>query len=379
MSIHAGPQESGALTSAPRLTTSSSSTGADQGLLVALLDSGWLPSLYTLGRTHGLRTLELTLEQSGIIRILLNGLSMEPEQLESVVAGTHRLGAEGLWLDATRWARLLEQVPSATLDLYRAPRGWRLHLAGGTWLGRPTPLTRPRAPGRADPQAVRLSLYPDPDRPGSRGGGPGEVVALEVLLEQARVLAMLVPGLEVTLRAPGIGLTRTARAPQGLIQRVRELTYGRPTLLSQPLFFTACWQGLRARCAVQWTEDGRTRIEAFEDGQRVGLGDPATTVLTHSLRAGVQLLTRRTLIEVPSHRILRGLHAVVAIDRVRVPQCGDHVRGSIREDSPRLDGAAFVPEAVLELAPCEAEALGCHPERERLMAWLLGETPLNAS
>lgn len=380
MPTYAGPQETGALNVAPRRLTHPSAQGAERDVLLALLDSGWLPSLYPLGRTHGLRSLELTLEPGGVIRVLLNGLTLLPEQLEAVVAGTHRMGQDGLWLDGLRWSRLLEQVPSATLDLFQGPGGWRLHLAGGTWLGRPTPLTGAHPSDDVDANALRLSLFPDPQASRLHVSRVGSTeVALEVLLEQARMLALLVPGLGVTLRAPALGLTRRACAPHGLIQRVEELSYGQRTVVSQPLFFTACWQGLRARCAVQWTEDGRTRIEAYEDGMRVGLGDPATTVLTHTLRAGLQLSTRRPLADVPLQRVLRGLTAVVAIDRVRVPQCSDRVRGSCAPEGPRLAGPTFVSEAVLELAPLAAEAFACHPERERLMSWLLEELPLQAS
>ncbi|HLT30000.1 MAG TPA: hypothetical protein VK013_08150 [Myxococcaceae bacterium] len=380
MPTHVGSQESGALDVAPRRFTHPSAQGAEQGVLLALLESGWLSSLYPLGRTHGLRALELTLEPGGVIRILLNGVHLLPEQLEAVVSGTHRMGEDGLWLDGQRWSRLLDRVPSATLDLFQQPGGWRLHVAGGTWLGRPTPLNRSHPPAGVDPHALRLSLFPDPQATRMRPvRATSTEVTLEVLLEQARMLALLVPGLQVTLRAPALGLTRRACAPHGLVQRVEELSYGQRTVLSQPLFFTACWQGLRARCAVQWTEDGRTRIEAFEDGERVGLGDPATTVLTHMLRAGVQLCTRRPLSDIPLPRVLRGLTAVVAIDRVRVPQCSDCVRGSVGPDGPRLLGPAFVSEAVMELAPMGAEAFACHPERERLMSWLLDELPLQAS
>ena len=133
----------------------------------------------------------------------------------------------------------------------------------------------------------------------------------------------------------------------------------------------ARWQGLRARCALQWCLDGQTRLVGYQDGRRTGAADTAIQVLLSTARAGLAMHARRGLREVTQARLLRGLTAIVALDAMRANQVGELGLEQLSPEGSALHGEALHAEAVAALTPLLVRALDAHPEAAQLRAWVV--------
>lgn len=338
-----------------------------------LLESGLLGALYTRARLGHCTAVDLTLSADGAVELLLSGVSLTPRELERLAAGMGEV--EG---SAAAWERLLSGAPGVELDLFE-PREtedtgtqWHLAVVDGVWLGRLARVLRPEpTPGRGG-GVLRLRLLPSPALAGLDLRGDDE---RDLLIERLTDLAMLVPGLRVSLTEPSEGLLRATELPRGPAQRLSELTEGSLTLLEAPLALEARWQGLRARCAVQWCVEGPTRLWGFEDGCRSGASDAPIAVLLSALRAGLALHAHGGLEVVPLGRLMRGLTAIVTLDRIRTPQRCETVRGSLTATED-LSDPDFLSEAVRELTPLLVAALAVNPRADRLLRWVV-EVPID--
>ena len=359
------------LSPGPRLT---SSTGA--GLLV---ESGLLAAIYARARLRRCRGVSLSLAADGAAEVLITGTSLTPPELERLAAGMDDVAGAG-----AAWERLITGAPAVELDLFPDPgvdgreAQWHLAIVEGVWMGRLARVLRPE-PHEGGGGALRLRVRSEPEASAQDLRTDAE---RGLLTEQLEDLAMLSPGLQTVLTSPDDGLVRSSWLPRGPGQRLAALTEGRLTVLDAPLELEARWDGLRIRCAVQWCVEAPTQLWGFEDGRRTDLRGAPVSALLSALRAGLALHARAGLEVVPLGRLMRGLNAIVAIDRVRAPQRCEISRGSIAA-SGSLSDAGFLEEAVRELTPLLVTALAVNPRADRLLRWVVeapdGEATVDTS
>jgi len=338
-----------------------------------ILESGLLPALYARARRGSCRRVEVDLAADGSAQLVISGVSLTPDTLERLAAGMDDEAAAG-----APWERVLSGAPGVELDLFgaRGPGGqqtqWHLSIVKGVWMGRLARVLHPEpSPGSGDQGVLRLRLRASPD------DGDGDLpihAERELLVEQLADLAMIAPGVETVVTAPSEGLSRRTLLPRGPGQRLAQRTEGRLTLLESPLEIEARWQGLRARIAVQWCVDGPTQLWGFEDGRRCGARDAAIGVLLSTLRAGLALHGGGGLERVPLGRMMRGLTAIVALDRVRAPQRCEVVRGSLTASGVPTD-RDLMNESVRELTPLLVAALAVNPGAGKLLRWVTEALP----
>ncbi len=262
--------------------------------------------------------------------------------------------SDGMGVSALRRAAwdALAAVPGAVrVDVWEDARQWcALRVADG-WGWKVGEL----CPAERVPCAVRggTRLWCLPER-GERS------VEREVLADQGRALAFLAPGLTVQC-SDGASPACTFHYPHGLAQRVDELTASLPRLHAEPFSFDVRWDGLRARCALQWCDvDGGLQL-AFLNTCAVPRQSPHVAACLHTVRAALEVLADVPVAALPSFRLMRGLTAVFAVDGPR---------GRLETLSPAE--VREVEAGICErLYPLALEAFGGHPVTPRLVSQAL--------
>lgn len=260
-------------------------------------------------RAGTLRRLSLSLEEDGSVELIDDGRPVPPEDLPDLLTHLRPLQEpdryEPLRFETFCVFALAEHFE---LESWDEARRWRVRGEAGVLreLPSPEPLQSPRSP---KPRGTRIRFRPDRTL-----FDPGATLDPHRLHLRCRELAGLTPGLRIDFRSPR--LMEQIHCPRGLADLVDALTLPLLPNLHPPVVAEAQWEGLRVRCALQWTRSPDCQLWSFANTVRTRLGGHH---LEGALDALAQAIAQVGQYEKPERdaRLLLGLTLVVAVDGPR--------------------------------------------------------------